>query len=326
MTAALSAAAAAPLTAADVTPERIAAVARAIRPYIRRTPVIECDGGDFGLDGITLVFKLELLQHVGAFKARGAFANLLLRKIPAAGVAASSGGNHGAAIAYAAMRLGVPANLFVPTISTPVKVARIRRYGATLHQAGASYDAVEKDCAEFVAATGALNTHAFDDFETMLGAGTLGLELDDQAPGLDAVMVQVGGGGLVAGVSAYYHGRTKIIAVEPETACCLNRALAAGAPVDAPEDGIAADSLGARQVGANAFAVAKNRLAASVLVPDAAIAAAQAALWRTLQVAAEPGGATAFAGLLSGAWKPPSGSRVGVIISGGNTSAVNFAQ
>jgi threonine dehydratase len=302
---------------------QIIATEPVIRPHIRRTPVVEVDGRDFGLGGITLLFKLELTQQSGSFKARGAFANLLLRQVPAAGVVAASGGNHGAAVAHAARALGIPARLYVPTISTPAKVERIRATGAELVVIGERYADALAASEEWAASSGALRVHAFDQDETMMGAGTLGLELEQQVGVPDAVIAAVGGGGLIGGIAAWFTDRARVVGVEPELAPTLAHALAAGTPVDAPAGGIAADSLAPRRIGERMFPLAQ-RYIHSVLVPDDAIADAQRALWRTLRIAAEPGGATSLAALLSGRFVAPPGSRVAVVISGGNTSAVAF--
>jgi threonine dehydratase len=305
---------------------RIAETHRLIQPHIRATPVVELTGADFGLPAFPLTLKLELLQHAGSFKTRGAFANLLTRAIPAAGVVAASGGNHGAAVAYAAMRLGVPAHVFVPTVSSPVKIARIRAYGAELVVGGDRYADALAASQAFAARSGALPVHAFDQEETLLGQGTIGLELMRQAPDLDTLLVSVGGGGLVGGIAAWCAGRPRVIGVEPETAPTLTRALAAGKPVDAEAGGIAADSLAPRRVGELMFPIARAHVARVALVADAAIRRAQEALWETLRVVAEPGGAAAFSALLDGAYVPEPGERVGVVVSGGNTTAVDFGR
>jgi threonine dehydratase len=307
-----------------ITRDAITAAYRLVRPHIRRTPVVEANGSDFGIDPIALTFKLELLQHAGAFKTRGAFANLLMRKVPPAGVVAASGGNHGVAVAYAAMKLGVPAKIFLPTISSPAKIARIRDYGADLVVGGELYADALAASEAFVAQSGALAVHAFDQTETLLGQGSVGLELDEQAPGLDTLLVPVGGGGLIGGIAAWYAGKIKVIGVEPEAAPTLSRALAAGRPVDAEAGGIAADSLAPRRVGELMFPIAQRHVARVVLVTDEAIRQAQKALWSTLRIVAEPGGAAAFAALLFGRYRPQAGERVGVLISGGNTTAVDF--
>jgi threonine dehydratase len=306
--------------------QSIASTEPLIRPYIRRTPVIEIDGSDLGLNVARLVLKLELLQHTGSFKARGAFTNLLTREIPAAGVVAASGGNHGVAVAYAAMKLGKPATIFVPGVASPAKMQRIVGYGAKLVVAGDRYNDALLASEIWAAESGALPVHAYDQPETLLGQGTVGLEFEDQAPGLDTVLVAVGGGGLIGGIAAWYAGRVKIVAVEPEAAPTLFNALQAGHPVDSPAGGIAADSLAPKQVGQLMFPIARNFVSQAVLVPDDAIINAQRKLWGVVRVAAEPGGAAALAALLAGAYVPDRGERVGVLVCGGNTTAVDFGK
>ncbi len=304
--------------------ETIAATEQLIRPYIRRTPVIEVDGADFGLDAVRLSCKLELLQHAGSFKTRGAFANLLLRDIPMTGVAAASGGNHGAAVAYAAAKLGIPARIFVPNISSPAKIGRIREYGAQLVVVGERYNDALAASQAWGAQSGALAIHAFDQHETLLGQGTVGLEFEQQVGDLNTLLVAVGGGGLIAGVAAWYSGRIRIVAVEPEAAPTLTKALLAGRPVDAEAGGIAADSLAPRRIGDLVFPIVHRLVECCILVSDDAIHDAQKALWGTLRVVAEPGGAAPLAALLSGRYEPRSGEHVGVLLSGGNTVAVDF--
>lgn len=304
--------------------QSIEATYAVIKPYVRVTPVVEVDGADFGLPRFPLVLKLEQLQHAGSFKARGAFANLLLRKVPAAGVVAASGGNHGAAVAYAAMRLGVHAKIFVPTVSSPAKVQRIREYGADLVVGGERYADALAASEAWADRSGAMPVHAFDQVETLLGQGTLGIEIAGQAD-LETLLVAVGGGGLIGGIGAWYAGTVRVVGVEPEAAPTLTRALAAGRPVDAEAGGIAADSLAPRRVGELMFPIAQRHVDRVVLVPDAAIRQSQDALWRAARIVAEPGGAAAMAALLSKAYVPPPGERVGVLISGGNTTAVDFA-
>jgi threonine dehydratase len=307
-----------------VTPQAIAACEKIIRPYIRRTPVIATDGREFALSAGAICLKLELMQHSGAFKARGAFTNLLTRAIPKAGVVAASGGNHGAAVAYAAMRLGIPAKIFVPSVSSPAKIARIREYGADLTIEGDGYADALAGSEAWAQQTGALPVHAFDQNETIMGQGTIGLELEQQLPDIDTVLVAVGGGGLVAGIAAWYAGRIKVIGVEPFASPTLTRALEAGHPVDAEAGGLAADSLAPRRVGEIVFPIVQKYAPRTVLVTDKAIADAQKTLWRALRVVAEPGGAAAFSAILSGAYRPADGERVAVVVSGGNTAAVNF--
>jgi threonine dehydratase len=308
----------------SVNREEIARCEALIRPYVRRTPVIEVDGSDLGLGSCKLCLKLELLQHSGSFKARGAFTNLLARKVPAAGVGAASGGNHGAAVAYAAMRLQVPAKIFVPSVSSPAKVQRIRDYGADLVVQGDRYADALAASEIWLQQSGAMSVHAFDQNETMLGQGTLGMELDQQSPKIDTLLVAVGGGGLIAGIAAWYNGAIKVVGVEPFSAPTLTKAFTAGHPVEAEAGGVAADSLAPRRVGELVFPIARKYVHDTVLVTDAAIGQAQLALWRTLRVVAEPGGAAALSALTSGAYRAGAGERIGVIISGGNTTAVDF--
>ena len=307
-----------------MTPEAIARCEKIIRPHIRRTPVICVDAGDFGLGANTISCKLELLQHAGSFKARGAFANLLTREIPKAGVVAASGGNHGVAVAYASMKLGIPAKIFVPTISSPSKIQRIRDYRAELVVTGDRYANALVASEVWAEQSGALSIHAFDQRETLLGQGTIGLEIEEESPDIDALLVAVGGGGLIAGIAAWFSGKVRVVGVEPEGSPTLTMALQAGEPVDAPAGGIAADSLAPRRVGTLVYPIAKRHVDHVVLVPDDAISRAQLALWETLRVAAEPGGAAAFAALLSGRYEPRPGEHVGILLSGGNTTAVNF--
>ncbi|MBZ5622172.1 MAG: threonine/serine dehydratase [Acidobacteriia bacterium] len=309
---------------ATVDREGIARTYEMIRPYIRRTPVVEVDGVDFGLDGVGLVLKLELLQHAGSFKTRGAFTNLLTREVPAAGVVAASGGNHGAAVAFAAMKLGKAATIFVPRVASAAKMERIRGYGANLVVTGDRYDDALAASREWAAGSGALPVHAYEQIETLLGQGTVGLEFEDQDPNLDTLLVAVGGGGLIGGIAAWYAGRTQIIGVEPEAAPTLTRAFEAGRPVDAEAGGIAADSLAPKRVGELMFPIARAYVNGVLLVSDEAIQAAQTVLWNVLRVVAEPGGAAALAALLSGRYQAKPGERVGVLVCGGNTTAVDF--
>ncbi|MFM9848169.1 MAG: threonine/serine dehydratase [Hyphomicrobiaceae bacterium] len=314
------------MDAMTVNQHAIAETYERIKTYVRRTPVIEIDAAELGLAAGALTLKLELLQHSGSFKARGAFANLTGQAVPAAGVAAASGGNHGAAVAFAAQKLGHPAHIFVPTISSPAKIERIRSYGADLVIEGSRYAEALQRCQAFIKESGALSVHAYDAPLTLLGQGTVGLELETQAPKLDTLLVAVGGGGLIGGIAAWYQGRVKVIGVEPETAPTLHAALAAGSPVDVPVSGLAADSLGASRIGGIPFGVAREHVAHSVLVPDDAIRKSQLILWDRLKIAAEPGGAAVLAALLTGAYTPARDEGVGVLICGGNTTAVDFSR
>ncbi len=309
-----------------ITREDIRGTYETIRPYIRRTPVVQLDLGDLDpaageLPAITL--KLEQLQCAGSFKARGAFTNLLLRDVPPAGVVAASGGNHGVAVAYAAHRLGLPAKIFVPTVSAPAKVERIRQLGAELVVTGERYADALAAAQAWVETSGAMSVHAFDQRETLLGQGTVALELTAQAGGpddggLDTVLVPVGGGGLIGGIAAWFAGSTRVIGVEPDGAPTLTRARAEGGPADAPAEGVAADALAPRRVGELVFPITQAYVEDVVLVGDAAILAAQRALWQAARIAAEPAASVGIAALLTGAYKPAPGERVAVVISGAN--------
>jgi len=297
-----------------VTRTEIAATEKLIRPHVRRTPVI-AEGN--------LVFKLELLQHSGSFKARGAFANLLTRAVPTAGVVAASGGNHGVAVAYAAQKLGVKARIYVPTISSKTKIQRIRDYGADLVVTGERYADALAASEKWAAESGAMQIHAYDQEGALLGQGTVGMEFEQQAP-LDTLLVAVGGGGLIGGIAAWFEKKIKIIGVEPVEAPTLTMALQAGRPVDAPAGGIAADSLAPKQVGKLMFPLAQKYVDRVVLVEDDEIRDAQKELWNNLRLVTEAGGAAAYAGLRRLAFE--KGERVGVLICGGNTTAVDFAR
>ncbi len=297
----------------------IEAAAARIAPFIRRTPLMRMDGADLGL-AVPLILKLELLQATGSFKPRGAFNRMLTATLPEAGVATASGGNHGAAVAYAAKALGVRAEVFCPTGTPKAKTDRIEGYGAVLHRIGAAYDEARIASEARAAATGALIVHAYDQPEVLAGQGTVGREIEQDAPEATHLLVATGGGGLIGGIAAWFAGSaTRVISVEPESCPTLATALKEGRPVPCPVGGVAADSLGARQVGALMFEVAQHHVAEAVLVPDDAIREAQRRLWSALRLVAEPGGATALAALISGAWVPPAGAKVAVLVCGSNT-------
>ncbi len=300
----------------------IVAAALRISAYVRHTPVLTVAGRDLGLDddpALPVVLKLELLQHAGSFKPRGAFNRMLSQPAPAAGVIAASGGNHGAAVAYAARQLGVTAEIFVPATTPAAKVARIASYGATVMQGGATYAEALTASRDRQSQTGAMEVHAYDHADVLAGQGTAGREFEHDAPDLTHILVASGGGGLIGGIAAWYAGSAAVISVEPEGCPTLHDALRAGRPVEAPVGGVAADSLGARQVGALMFPVARQFVQSAVLVTDDAILAAQRLLWDRFRLVAEPGGATAAAALLSGRFHPPAGARVGILVCGGNT-------
>jgi len=296
----------------------IAAAAVRLQKYIRHTPILRLTARELGL-GNPVTLKLELLQHTGSFKPRGAFNRLLSTGVPAAGVIAASGGNHGAAVAYAAQTLGTRAEIFVPELTPAMKVSRIASYGAHVVQTGATYADALAASRDRQAETGALEVHAYDHPDVLAGQGTVAREFEQDAPELTHVLAATGGGGFIGGIAAWYAGSAQVISVEPQDCPALHDALRAGRPIEAPVGGLAADSLGARQVGRLMFPIAQQFVAAAVLVPDDAIAAAQRLIWDRLRLIAEPGGATALAALLCGAFKPPDGAQVGVLVCGANT-------
>ena len=295
----------------------VAAAWGLVRPHVRRTPVLELATGAFG-STVPLALKLEALQVSGSFKGRGAFHKLLASKVPPAGIVAASGGNHGAAAAYAARALGHKAEIFVPTISSPAKVARLKSYGAVVHQIGAVYAEARAASEKRAAETGALIVPAYEDPVVFAGAGSVALEFAEQA-GFDTLLVAVGGGGLIAGCAAAVGEKIKIVAVETEGTPTLHEALKAGKPVDVAISGIAADALGASRIGAPNFEIARKLVRDSVLVNDDAVRAAQRALWDELRVVAEPAGATGLAALICGAYRPAAGEHVATLICGANT-------
>lgn len=296
----------------DVSVGDVREAAERIAGYVRRTPVMEVSPG--------LLLKLEGMQHSGSFKVRGGFNRVLTAgELPEAGVIAASGGNHGLAVAYVARTLGVRAEIFVPTVSSPVKVAGLRALGAQVTQTGAVYAEAYEASAKRAAESGALEIHAYDQAEVVAGQGTVGLEVLEQTGGVDTVLVAVGGGGLVAGITAAVAGRARVVAVEPELIPTLHRALEAGGPVPVEVSGVGADALGASRIGAIGYAVTAAAGVRSVLVSDEAIVEARREMWRSYRIAAEHAGATAFAALRSGAYTPAPGERVAVVVCGANT-------
>lgn len=313
------------MTDRPVSHAMIEAAAARIAGHARVTPVMRLGTGAFG-SGADISLKLECLQHAGSFKTRGAFNNLLSLNVPEAGVAAASGGNHGAAVAYAARARGVRATIFVPEISPAAKIEAIRRFGADVVIGGAQYDDAQAACDRFVAQTGALKIHPFAAKETIAGQGTLGREWQGQEPDLDTVLVAVGGGGLISGIAAWFAGtKVKVVGVEPEGSRALQAALEARGPVEVGVASVAADSLGARNVGPLVYQVCKDTVDHVVLVPDTAITQAQVTLWRDFRLAVEPGGAAALGALLCGAYKPAPGERLGVLVCGANIDLTKLA-
>ena len=318
-----------PATSATVTPSCIRSAHTRIRDHIRRTPILETTSPIAGAPPLSL--KLECLQVTGSFKARGAFHNLLTRPAPAAGCATASGGNHGAAVAFAAQKLGIRARIFVPEIATPAKIAKIKAYGADAIIGGRAYVEAQQRCDEYVAESGALLIHPYDAIETIAGQGSVALEWEEDLdrlglPKLDTVLIAVGGGGLIAGAAAWFGRRVNVVGVEPEGSRALFAALAANAPVDVAVNSIAANSLGAKRVGELSFKIARQVVRRSVLVTDMAIVEAQRRLWADISVMAEPGGAAAFAAIASGAYQPEPDERVGVLVCGANADPAALAE
>jgi threonine dehydratase len=312
-----------------VSPSDIRAAHQRIRGHIRRTPLLETASPTAGAPPLSL--KLECLQETGSFKARGAFHNLFTRPTSAAGCATASGGNHGAAVAFAAQKLGIRARVFVPEIASPAKIAKIKAYGAEAMIGGAAYAEAQERCNAYVAESGALLIHPYDAVETVAGQGTVALEWEEDLERfglakLDTVLIAVGGGGLIAGVAAWFQGRVKVVGVEPEGSRALHAALEADKPVDVTVSSIAADSLGAKRIGELDFDIARSFVNSVALVKDAAIAEAQRRLWAEYSVITEPGGAAAFAAVTSGAYQPEHNERVGVLICGSNADLTAFAK
>jgi threonine dehydratase len=296
----------------------IGAAEARIRPHVRRTPVVEVERELLGTPE-PVVLKLELLQHAGSFKPRGAFNRVLGGPaVPESGLVAASGGNHGVAVAHVARSLGLRAQVFVPATSPLTKRERIAANGAEVVVAGDIYDDAQLAATARADATGALLVHPYDHPDVVAGQGTVGLELAEQAPDADTVLVAVGGGGLIAGVAAWFGSSVKVVSVEPVTIPALHAALAAGRPVEVPVSGLAADSLGAKRIGDVPWQCVDGVVRESVLVSDDDIRAAQRRLFEQLRLVVEPGGAAATAALLSRAYRPAPGERVVAIVCGGN--------
>jgi threonine dehydratase len=305
-----------------VTPDDVEAAARRIARHVRVTPTLELSAGELPGLAHDVVLKLELLQHTGSFKPRGAFHRVLTERVPAAGVTAASGGNHGAALAHVAAALGPRAEIFGPESSPPMKAARIAGLGAHVVIGGARYDDAQAACDAHARTTGALVIHPFDHAATVAGAGTCARELERQVGGIDTVLTSTGGGGLTAGTASWFAGRARVVSVEPDTSCSMAAALAAGHPVPVEVEGLAIDSLGTRQAGAITFACCDAYGVIPLTVPDSAIHDAQRALWQGLRLVVEPGGAAALAAILSGAYRPAPDERVAVVVCGANCDPV----
>lgn len=304
----------------------VRAAAERIASHVRMTPIIELAPDTLGTSS-NVVAKLELLQHTGSFKPRGAFNMMLSHDIPDSGVIAASGGNHGLAVAYAARSLGVAAEIFVPEVSPDIKVRRLHDYGATVHVIDGVYDNAASACRTRADESGALMVHAYNMPEVLAGQGTMALEIEAQVPDVDTVLIAAGGGGLGGGAAQWFgaHG-PKVVIVEPESSCCFHAAKAAGVPTPVTPSGVAVDSLGAGTVGDLPFAALTDANAESVLVSDEAITEAQRTIWDRLRLIAEPGGATAPAALLSGAYVPAADEKVVVVICGSNCDPATVAS
>lgn len=307
------------ITPGTVTPDDVERAAALIGRHVRTTPTLEVAGREIGIDA-TLVFKLEYLQHSGSFKARGATHFVASQPIADDGIVAASGGNHGAAVAWAARRFGHDAHIFVPTTATPAKVDRLRSYGATVHEIGDVYGEAFAASRRYLDTHRATAIHAYDDPVVVAGAGTCARELDREAPGLDAVVLACGGGGLAAGTAAWYGDRTNIVAVETTGTASYASAVAAGQPVDVVVSGIAADALGAPRIGTTPFHLLRSVDATSVVVADDDLAGARGHLWNWLRILVEPAAAAPLAALMSGAWSPPRDARIGIVLCGANTT------
>ncbi|WP_206957240.1 threonine/serine dehydratase [Trinickia acidisoli] len=300
-----------------ITRDDILSAARRISPYVRVTPILRVDSQAFGVPGNTYL-KIESLQVTGSFKPRGAFNRLLGEPLPEAGVIAASGGNHGIAVAHAARTLGVKAEIYVPSLATPLKRALLDSLGAKTVVAGDTYAEALAASEARAAESGAMQVPAFDHPLTVAGQGTIAMELEQQIEKIDTVLLAVGGGGFAAGIAAYFDSRVKIVSVEPALCPTLANALSVGHPVDVETGGLAADSLGCRRIGDITFEILQQRVSESVLISDQQIRDAQISLWEQFRIVAEPGGAVAFAALASGAYQRKPGESVVVVICGGN--------
>lgn len=316
------------MTPTDITaPDRpaISAAAARIAADVRHTPLWRLPGRQLGLDVAEVWLKLEHLQVGGSFKARGMFNRMRSQPVPAAGVVVASGGNAGIAVAHAARALGVRCEVFLPEVSSVAKREALAALGAFVTVQGAVYDEALAACLQRQAQTGALLMHAYDQPEVVAGAGTLAAEIEAEAGLPDRVLVSVGGGGLIAGVAAWFDRRTRVEALEPVLAPTLHAARERGQPVDVAVSGVAADALGARRIGHIAWAVSQQQVAASHLIDDDAIRAAQRRIWRELRLAVEPAAALGLAALWSGVLRPAAHEKVAVILCGANLDPATLA-
>jgi threonine dehydratase len=302
-----------------VTPDDIEQAHHRIRGLVRRTPVLECHQPSIGRD---LVLKLECLQVAGSFKPRGA-ANRVRRAldaglIPEAGIVTASGGNHGAAVSYVAHALGLTAEVFMPSTSPSLKKQTIERFGAAVTVVEGIYDDAQAAANDRQRQTGALMVHPFDHVDTVAGQGTMSLELEEQVQSIDTIIVASGGGGFTAGQAAWWRDRVRVVSVEPETSQCVRLALGAGQPIEVSVSGLATDSLGARRIGDVPWSIVSQFVDEAITVTDADIRRAQHELWNSFRLVVEPGGAAAFAAVMSGAYAPAANERVVVVVCGSN--------
>lgn len=295
------------------------------RGFLLTTPLWKLPGAALGVPCAEIWLKLEQLQVGGSFKARGMLNRLLANPIPASGVIVASGGNAGIATAAAARALGVPCEVFVPTVSSPAKQARLRALGARLIVTGAAYSEALQACLARQQETGALLTHAYDQPEVVAGAGTLAREIEAQGGLPESLLVSVGGGGLIAGIAAWFESRARVVALEPELAPTLHHARAAGEPVDVAVGGVAADSLGAKRIGAISWEVTQQHVKDSLLLPDAAIRDAQQWLWQQMKLAVEPAAALGLAALQTGIYTPRADEKLCLVICGANMDPSTLA-
>lgn len=304
---------------ADPTPptyDDIRAAVALVAPWVRRTPILEVEAA-----GGPVTLKLELLQHSGSFKVRGAFHSVLSAPERPGTLVAASGGNHGLAVAHVGYRLGIATRIFVPETAPRVKVDAIASLGAEVNRVGTTYAEAHEASHDAAGRPGTLALHAYDSYGTVTGQATLGVEIGEQVPDVDTVLVAVGGGGLFSGITRGLAGSrpgARVVAVEPEACPTMHRALAAGAPVDVQVGGVAADALGASRLGQIALTTALYHGATSLLVDDDAILEARRWLWRHTRVAAEPAGATALAALFTRGYVPGDDERICVVVCGGN--------
>lgn len=304
-----------------VTRDEVDRAATVIEPHVQSTPVVEIRAADLGIDAdVEIVLKLEYLQRSGSFKGRGATHFVATQEIGPAGLVAASGGNHGAAVAWAAQRFGHPCHIFVPTISAPAKVDRLRQFGAEVHQVGDVYAESLAASEEWRERSGAVGVHAYNDPVVLAGAGTCAREFWLQTGGLDSMLFATGGGGLAGGGAVWLGDRTEVVCCETDGTRAYAAAVESGGPVAVQVSGAAADALGATSIGEQPWRLLHEVGATSAVVSDDQLLDAKALLWDRYRIVVEPSAAASMAALVSGAWRPQPGTRVGVVLCGANTS------